>query len=330
MAWLTRVIDAGKEYRNSLEEVEDGLFTGIGSRSAKLTQFWVLLVLASIIAAGGVVENSTPAVIGAMIIAPLATPIYGVALATVVGERRHLRDAVLLLVAGIALNVLIGMLVGLLTFSRMPLDANPQIVGRTAPTLLDLIIAVAVGVVGCFALVRRDIVNILAGVAIAISLVPVLAVVGITLGSGRFDLARGALILFLTNAAAIIVAGVVVFSAAGYRQLAGARTPGIGRRAKLLVAALIVLLVIPLGLSSWRTYRYERWVDATDRATRAWVQGTSWQVTDTAQVGSDIQTSIMGSGRRLPLADLRRQVRHSVPSSVPVVVVEGSGETLKL
>ena len=58
---------------------------------------------------------------------------------------------------------------------------------------------------GCFALVRRDIVNILAGVAIAISLVPVLAVVGIALGSGRFDLARGALILFLADAAAIMV-----------------------------------------------------------------------------------------------------------------------------
>ena len=145
MAWLTRVIDAGKEYRNSLEEVEDGLFTGIGSRSAKLTQFWVLLVLASIIAAGGVVENSTPAVIGAMIIAPLATPIYGVALATVVGERRHLRNAVLLLVAGIAVNILIGMFVGLLTFFALPLTPTRRSSAAHAPTVLDLFIAVAVG-----------------------------------------------------------------------------------------------------------------------------------------------------------------------------------------
>ena len=91
MGVLSRVIDAGQEYRNPLEEVEDGLFTGIGSRNAKLTQFWVLLVLASIIAAGGVMGDSTPAVIGAMIVAPLATPIYGVALATVIGS--HTRPA---------------------------------------------------------------------------------------------------------------------------------------------------------------------------------------------------------------------------------------------
>ena len=87
----------------------------------------------------------------------------------------------------------------------MPLTVNPQIIGRTAPTLLDLTVAVFTGVAGSFALVRRDVSNILAGVAIAISLVPVLAVVGITLGSGEYEMAWGAFILFLTNAAAIIV-----------------------------------------------------------------------------------------------------------------------------
>ncbi len=85
MGWLSRAIDAGHDYRNSLTEVEDGLFLTQGDRRAKVSQFWVLLVLASAIAAGGVIGNSTPAVIGAMIVAPLATPIYGVALATVTG-----------------------------------------------------------------------------------------------------------------------------------------------------------------------------------------------------------------------------------------------------
>jgi len=156
---LARVIDAGGEYRAPLDEVEDGLFIGAGSRGAKLTQFWMLLVLASIIAAGGVLDNSTPAVIGAMIVAPLATPIYGVALATVTGARRRLRNALLLLLAGIAVNILIGMLMALVTVERLPLDLNPQIVGRTAPKLLDLAVAVAVGVAGAFALVRRDVAN---------------------------------------------------------------------------------------------------------------------------------------------------------------------------
>ncbi len=234
-------------YRNPLDDIEDGLFLTTGTKRAKTSQFWALLVLASMIAAGGVVGDSTPAVIGAMIVAPLATPIYGVALATVTGSRKDLFASLGLLVAGIAVNILIGYLIGVVTFDRMPVEVNPQIAGRTAPTLLDLAVAVTVGLAGSFALVRRDVSNILAGVAIAISLVPVLAVVGITLGSGRRDLAWGAFILFLTNAAAIIVAGVIVFTAAGYERAATERGRHPRRRAKILIAVLVVVLIIPLG-----------------------------------------------------------------------------------
>ena len=330
MNWLARVIDAGKQYRNSLEEVEDGLFLSVGSRPAKLTQFWVLLVLASVIAAGGVVGDSTPAVIGAMIIAPLATPIYGVALASVIGSRRDLRDSFALLAVGIVVNVLIGMLIGFVTFERMPLDANPQIVGRTAPTLLDLVVAVTVGVAGSFALVRKDVVNILAGVAIAISLVPVLAVLGITLGSSRLDLAWGALILFLTNAAAIIVAGVVVFTAAGYHGAAASRRAGAGRRAKILIAVFTILLVIPLGASSLRTYRYQRWMTSTDRAAQRWVRDTGWRIEDVTQVSDGIVISVVGSGQPPDAAVLARAIRRVVPRTVPLQLIEGSGRTIDL
>ena len=290
----------------------------------------MLLVLASIIAAGGVVSDSTPAVIGAMIVAPLATPIYGVALATVTGSRRNLLASLLLLVEGIAVNVLIGFLVGMFSIARMPLDANPQITGRTAPTLLDLGIAVTVGVAGSFALVRRDVSNILAGVAIAISLVPVLAVVGITLGSGRLALAWGAFVLFLVNAAAIIVAGVVVFGAAGYARLAVERGRHPGRRAKVLIALFMIALIVPLSLASLRTLRYEQWIGATDTAARQWVTGTGWQVENVSQVGGDIVVKTIGPGTAPPIGILRSAVRAHVPQSITVNVVEDSGRTTGL
>jgi len=227
-------------------------------------------------------------------------------------------------------NILLGVLVGFLTFNRMPLDANPQITGRTAPTVLDLVVAVTVGIGGSFALVRRDVVNILAGIAIAISLVPVLATVGITLGSARWDLAWGALILFLTNAAAIIVAGVIVFSAAGYRREAGVREPAIRRRAKILIAALVVLLVVPLTASSVRLYRYQGWIAETDAAAHHWVAGTGWSVTDVRQVGNDIYAGILGRGTPPPIDSFRAEVRRSVPDSVTIKVVEDSGRTYDL
>jgi uncharacterized hydrophobic protein (TIGR00271 family) len=330
MGWLTRAIDAGGEYRNPLDDIEDGLFLTSGARRAKTSQFWVLLVLASIIAAGGVVGDSTPAVIGAMIVAPLATPIYGVALATVTGSRRNLMASLQLLVAGVAVNILIGFLVGLVTISRMPVDANPQIIGRTAPTLLDLGVAVTVGVAGSFALVRRDVSNILAGVAIAISLVPVLAVVGITLGVGRLDLAWGASILFLTNAAAIIVAGVAVFTAAGYERVATERGRRPGRRAKLLIAVFVIVLLIPLGAASLRTLRYEKWTGATQSASEQWVRGTGWRVESVEQKGGAIVITAVGPGDSPPIDSLKAAVRAKVPPRVDVQMIEGSGSTISL
>jgi len=325
---LSRVIDAGREHRNSLPEVETGLFVGTASRGAMLTRFWTLLLLASVAAAAGVVDDSTPLIIGAMIVSPLSTPVYGIALGTVVGSRRDVRDALLLLAAGIAASIAIGLLVSLLTFERVPVEANPQIVGRTAPKVLDMAVAIAMGLVGAFALVRRDVANIVAGVAIAISLVPVLEVVGITLGEGRLDLAWGALLLFLTNVAAIVVAGVVVFTAAGYQREAAGH--GAGRRAKAFIAVLIVALIVPLTVTSVRTYRYQRWMEATDVATRDWAADSGWRLIGVRQEGDEIVATVIGPGEAPPLEALRARLRRSVPESVTVRIVKGSGETDEL
>ena len=61
MGWISRAIAAGGAYRNDLAEVRDGLFIGEGNTAAKLSQFWLLLALSSIVAAGGVIGDSTPA-----------------------------------------------------------------------------------------------------------------------------------------------------------------------------------------------------------------------------------------------------------------------------
>jgi len=330
MGWISRAIAAGGEHRTALAEVEQGLFVDQGDTRAKLSQFWVLLVLSSLIAAGGVVGNSTPAVIGAMIVAPLATPIYGVALATVIGSYRRLRTALLLLVSGIVVNIALGMIVGLVATERMPLSANPQIVGRTSPTLLDLGVATATGLAGAFALSRRDVSNILAGVAIAISLVPVLAVVGITAGAGDFKLATGALVLFLANVAAILIGGVIVFGAAGFAGVAQERDPRVARRARVLVAVFVVVILVPLAFESVRTARYEHWVKATEAATRSWARGGHEQVESVEVEGNDIVVTVLGPLPGPSVAALRTAVRRNVPRSVPITLVEDSGTTTAL
>ena len=288
------------------------------------------LVLASVIAAGGVIGDSTPAVIGAMIIAPLGTPIYGLALAAVTATRQRLRS-----IAGAARRRhrrehphrrahRAG-------HGQPHADRRePADHGRTAPTLLDLTVAVAVGVAGSFALSRRDVADILAGVAIAISLVPVLAVVGITLGSGECGLASGAFILFLTNAAAILIAGAIVFTAAGYAREAEDRDERAGRRARIAIIILVVVLLVPLVGSSSQILLYERYSRYAETATTQWISGTDWKLETVDQSSNEIVITVIGPGEAPPIAELKAALRESIPAAVPISIIEDSGRTDEL
>ncbi len=87
---------------------------------------------------------------------------------------------------------------------------NSQITSRVAPGLLALITALASGAAGAYIIMREEIADSMGGVAIAISLVPPLCVVGIALSQGNWEAAGGAMLLFLTNFLAILLAGGVV------------------------------------------------------------------------------------------------------------------------
>ncbi len=107
-------------------------------------------------------------------------------------------------------------------------------------------------------------------------------------------MAWGAFILFLTNAAAIIVSGVVVFTAAGYQRDAAARGARIGRRAKWVIAVLVVILVAGLAVASLRTYAYQLYVNETEAAAETWAEGSQWTVETVDLVGN----AHRGHGRR--------------------------------
>jgi len=323
--WLGRAFSAGSAQHRSLEEVQDGLFLDAGNRREKGATFWVLLVLATVIAAGGVITNSTATVVGAMIIAPLGTPIFGAALAVAAGYERRLLGALAFLVLGIAVAVAIGAIIGRVFPMRMPLSINPQVTGRTSPAILDLVVAVATGVVGAYGLTRRDVAAVLPGVAIAISLVPPLAVVGITAGAGQFHLALGALLLFLSNVIAILVAGVAVFALSGYRQEAHENNPRLRRRAVWIIAAVLLALLVPLGLSSLRVIQYNRWIDTSTTATQNWLRGTGWTLDSVEVEGTAIRITVTGEGTPGSIGQLRSAVRGVVPATVPVLLIENEG-----
>ncbi len=237
------------------QQMRESVFIDGPDAGARLSRFWLLLVLSAIIAAAGVVADSTAAVIGAMIVAPLLGPIQGTMLATVLGDRANLVRSLLLVVAGAIAAIGIGYVIGMLVTGDVVAATNSQVAGRVSPRLIDLLAALGTGVVGSVALVRRDISDTLPGVAIAISLVPPLTVVGLTLESGAVGEALGALLLFVTNVVAIIATGIAVMTVYGVTKLAAAERVDGSRRASLrkpivLLLSMLIIIGVPLSVTS--------------------------------------------------------------------------------
>ncbi|MEM1452041.1 MAG: DUF389 domain-containing protein [Planctomycetota bacterium] len=176
-----------------------------GSLSAN---FVVMMMLSAGIASFGLVQSSASVVIGAMLVAPLMTPIVAAGMALVQCNRDLFRRARIAMVGGIVGALLAATLVGLLNPRG---DLTAEIVARGAPNLFDLGIALLSGIAAAFSLARPGLQGTLVGVAIAVALVPPIASTALAATKGRFDVAGGAALLFLTNLNAILLGAALVF-----------------------------------------------------------------------------------------------------------------------
>lgn len=203
--------------------------------------FTVLTLLSSLIASFGLLQNSAAVIIGAMLVAPLMSPLMSFSIALTQGNLRVMRTAVGTTLAG----VLIGLAVAVFSGSIMPLDVpTSEMLARGEPSLLDMGVALASGAAGAYAMARRDIPAALVGVAIAAALVPPLCTIGLALSFGEFSLAYGAGLLFLTNIVSISLAGAGMFAWLGLRPRRDAHTT------QQLLISLIVLGLLALPLAS--------------------------------------------------------------------------------
>ncbi len=213
--------------------------------------FYVLITLSAAIAAAGLLLNSPAVVIGAMLVAPLMSPIVGVGMSMVLGEIGFLRNALTAVVRGAILAIGVGMLLGIAQLGTEQLPT--EVLGRTAPSLLDLLVALFSGLAGAYALCYSQAAGALPGVAIAAALVPPLAVVGICITTGNLLLASGALLLFGTNLITISVASAIIFFLLGFRpHERSAKARQTFRQRAVRIAALLLLLnVAILGIVTY-------------------------------------------------------------------------------
>ena len=207
--------------------------------------FAVLTVGSSLIASFGLLADSAAVVIGAMVVAPWMQPLQAMAFQVLQGSVVDLLRALRTLLLGVLIAVGVSVSVGWL--SGLP-NVGGEVLGRTNPTLLDLGVALTAGSTAMYARLRQEAISALAGLAIAVALVPPICAMGLCVSIRELALAGGAWLLFLTNLLGILSGGMLAL---------GLLEPSFRRRLLasrlgLTSLALTALLVVPLGNSFLR------------------------------------------------------------------------------
>lgn len=242
-----------QDFRNSLLLAQDEQLPAqerIANNAETSLEYLFFILLSAVVAVFGLVSNSAPVIIGAMVLAPLMNPVLGISMGVVRGDLGLLGRGLKTLALGLAL----GFLVATLTAFLLPeLVLNSEIRGRTQPTLYDLFIGMAAGAGGALAQARKSVAGVLPGAAIAVSLMPPLCVTGIGFAlalSSDFKtglpIVYGSALLWMANLAAINLAAIAIFLGLGFREQRRDEGRREFRRQLMLSVFLVVLLTVPL------------------------------------------------------------------------------------
>lgn len=236
--------------------LEDKLFFEGDRKQRYLINFFILLIISTVIATPGIIADSTATVIGAMLIAPLMIPIMATTAGLMMGNAQRAWHSIVLVMTGTLSVIIVSAAIGSLGIHVIDFDTNSQITARVVPRVLDLIIALAAGTAGAYAISRKEIADSIPGVAISIALVPPLCVVGISLAAAHWADAWGALLLFLTNLLSILLAGGGVFAVLGLGAAATENMSHLNRgRAYRIIALGVLVVAIPLSVSTTKVGR---------------------------------------------------------------------------
>ncbi len=216
------------------------LFQALREDARLSSSYLVLMVLSTMLATVGLYLDSTPVVIGAMLLAPLMSPIVSLAMGILRNDEDMAKKSINTISIGIVLALLAAALITLL-FPHKPI--TEEMATRLNPTLLDLAVAIIAGIAAAYTKSFREILHSLAGVGIAVALVPPLAVAGIGLGRLDYNFFMQAFLLFSTNLIGITLAATFTFRVLGYS--AAVRS----KRSLVYMILAMTLISIPLYMS---------------------------------------------------------------------------------
>jgi uncharacterized hydrophobic protein (TIGR00271 family) len=312
------------------------LVDSVQSSAAWTFDYIVLMVLSTVIAGIGLIQNSAAVVIGAMLVAPLMTPLLGLGLALVQGNPVLARLALRSLAYGVGVALLVGVLLGFGTGGFE--EPTREMLGRGGPGLLDILVAFAGGLAAAYASSRPSLIAALPGVAIAAALVPPIATAGLSLSLGQFQLAIGALLLFGINMVTIILAAMVGLWAVGFRG--GKKTSRWTAAGGSAVVAAVILLGVYLSLNP-------RHIELTETLPTGLIEDmenalpTGYRISDVAvaydELGLQLNVGVLGAKpapeslakqiRKMAAAHYRQTVRIRLLTRIELD--DGSGKRRK-
>ncbi len=312
--WFSRR-DVGDTMRAT---VVDNLFFEGPDHVQKQVGFWVLLVLSVAIATLGIMADSTAVVIGAMLVAPLMTPIMGVSVAIVNGWPRRVSLSFATIAGGVAVSIGVAWILAAWVPQLVPIAANSQIQSRISPTMVDLLIAIAAGAAGAYATIDKRVSSSITGVAIAVALVPPLGVVGIMLKAGEYGDAGGAFLLFLTNLVAIILTASVVFVVGGLVPIDQFRSNRTKTRTTVATVALAALVItVPLFFTSEGIIASASRQSSAQEITEDWLSESEGISLDLVVVNIDeITITMSGEGDLPSVAELEASLEEALGADI--------------
>ena len=166
-----------------------------------------LLMCSIMIASLGLDLNSPAVIIGAMLISPLMSPILGIGLGVGINDQKTIVSS--LTSFGVAIGI--ALVTSTLYFFLTPFgEVTNEILGRTKPTLLDVLVATFGGIAGIISGSRKDQSNAIPGVAIATALMPPLCVTGYGIANGNWVFIANSFYLFFLNATFVALATLII------------------------------------------------------------------------------------------------------------------------
>ncbi|MDH4219004.1 MAG: TIGR00341 family protein [Candidatus Aminicenantes bacterium] len=224
------------------------LYSDVDKMSRLSWVFIILIILASVVAAVGILRNNVVFIIGAMVIAPVLGPNVALSLGTTLGDGELSQRALKTIALGIVTVFVVSAIVGMI----FRVDTQiPELVSRTEVNFGDIVLALAAGSAAVLSL-SSGLVSALIGVMVAVALLPPLVTTGMLVGAGHWDLVTGSLLLFLVNFICVNLSGVITFIAQGIRPLTwweANRAKKATRNAIILWTGLLFLLVLLIYLS---------------------------------------------------------------------------------